>query len=146
MSEVLKGGCLCGAVRYSANAEPMMVGHCYCVDCRKTSATSHATHLVMPEDAVSFTGDLSCYDRPADSGNIVRRSFCPKCGSAVLSHNDGMPGLAFLRASSLDNPDAISPTANVYTSRAPAWAILDESIPSFAEMPEGGPEAMIAAQ
>ena len=35
MSDVLRGGCLCGAVSYEAKAAPMVVGHCHCDDCRK---------------------------------------------------------------------------------------------------------------
>ena len=38
MSEtVYSGGCLCGAVRYEAQGEPLYAGHCYCEDCRKAS-------------------------------------------------------------------------------------------------------------
>jgi hypothetical protein len=50
-----------------------------------------------------------------------------------------MPGTAFLRASSLDNPDAVSPQMIVYASRAPSWDRMDENLPAFAEMPPGGP-------
>ena len=32
------GGCLCGALRYEAEGEPLYEGHCYCADCRKASA------------------------------------------------------------------------------------------------------------
>ena len=52
MSDNLKGGCLCGAVTYEAKGDPAFVGHCYCVDCRKASGTSHGTHVGLPEDAV----------------------------------------------------------------------------------------------
>jgi hypothetical protein len=31
------GGCLCGALRYEAEGEPTVMGHCYCADCRKVS-------------------------------------------------------------------------------------------------------------
>jgi hypothetical protein len=128
----LEGGCLCGAVRYTAG-EPMVCGHCHCVDCRKTSATGHATHVAVPPESFSVSGALSRYPRPADSGNIVTRHFCPTCGSAIYSTNSGMPGMAFVRASSLDDPNAVTPGMVVYASRAPAWGRL-EGLPSFPEM------------
>ena len=31
----MTGGCLCGQVRYSANAEPAFVGVCHCTHCQK---------------------------------------------------------------------------------------------------------------
>jgi hypothetical protein len=33
MPTTYRGGCLCGAIRYEITAEPMMAGHCQCLDC-----------------------------------------------------------------------------------------------------------------
>ncbi len=144
MVQTLKGGCLCGAVSYETEADPVIVAHCHCVDCRKSSGTGHGTHVGLSEEAVKFSGEIKFYDSPADSGNIVSRGFCGDCGSAILSRNSSMPGMAFIRASSLDDPGAVTPSMIVYASRAPKWDIMDPSLPSFAEMPEGGPEKVIA--
>ena len=146
MTKALEGGCLCGAVRYRAEAEPLIVGNCYCVDCRKASGTSHGTHVGVPEDSLTLEGDVTFYESTADSGNTVSRGFCPKCGSAIFSRNSGMPGIVMLRGSSLDDPNSITPQMNVYVSRAPEWANIDPSLPGFAEMPEGGPQAVMAEQ
>jgi hypothetical protein len=139
----INGGCLCGAVRYAITAKPAVVGNCYCVDCRKTSGTSHGTHAAYPDAGVDIAGELKFFDKPADSGNVVSRGFCPNCGSAVYSTNSSMPGMTFVRVSSLDDPDAISPNLTVYASRAPSWAMVDESQPIFAEDPAGGPKAVM---
>ncbi len=144
MSQGFTGGCLCGAVRYQSTADPQVVAHCHCVDCRKSSGTGHCTHLVIPEDAFTVSGEVKFYDRPADSGNMVSRGFCPTCGSPIYSKNSGMPGMVFPRASGLDDPDVITPQMVVYTSRAPAWDNIDPALPSFPEMPEGGPNKVIA--
>lgn len=130
----LTGGCLCGAVRYQADS-PKMAAHCYCDDCRKASGTGHCTHVVVPQEGFSLSGDVTTYDRPTDSGNVVRRHFCPTCGSAIYSMNSGMTGPVFLRASSLDDPNAVTPSVAVFTSRAPKWDPVDPALPAFAEMP-----------
>ena len=138
------GGCLCGAVRYEAAAGPVMAAHCYCNDCRRASGTGHCTHVVVPEAGFSLKGTVKGYDRPADSGNMVTRHFCSTCGSAIYSTNSGMPGMVFLRASSLDDPNAISPKAAVFASRAPAWDPVDPALPAFATMPsEAERKAMV---
>lgn len=139
MSKKLSGSCLCGAVTYRSAAAPMMAGHCYCADCRKASGTGHSTHVAMPEQGLELKGVLKFYDRPADSGNLVSRGFCPECGSAVLSRNSAMPGVVFLRASSLDDPNAVAPQMIVYASRAPSWDKLDAGLPAFPEMPPAAP-------
>lgn len=139
------GGCLCGAVRYRSTAGPQVVGQCHCVDCRKSSGADHCIHLVVPADGFTVSGEVKFYDRPADSGNIVARGFCPNCGSAVYSTNSGMPDMVFPRASSLDDLEIAKPQMIVYTSRAPSWAHVDPDLPSFPEMPEGGPQRAAAA-
>jgi len=143
MSDEFSGGCLCGAVRYRSAMTPQLVGNCYCADCRKSSGTSHCTHAVIGADAFSISGEVRFYDRPADSGNMVSRGFCPSCGSAVYSKNSSMPGMAFVRVSSMDDPDIAAPQITVYASRAPGWARIDSDNPVFQEMMEGGPQAAL---
>ncbi len=58
MGDGFEGGCLRGAVRYRSAADAQIVAHCYCVDCRKSSGTGHCTHLVVPEDAFTVSGEV----------------------------------------------------------------------------------------
>jgi hypothetical protein len=130
------GGCLCGAIRYISSADPAVAGHCQCVDCRKSSGSGHCSHLAVPRDAVTTTGTATEYSRPADSGHIVRRAFCPTCGAPLYSRNDAMPEMIFIRASSLDDPEVFKPQMVVFASRAPSWDCMDRALPTFATMPE----------
>ena len=113
------------------------------MDCRKTSGTGHSTHLRVPEEALTVSGTVRFYDRPADSGNIVSRGFCPNCGSPVYTKNSGKPGVVFPRASSLDDPEIATPQVVVFTSRAPSWDYVDEALPAFPLMPEGSPRKVM---
>lgn len=139
MSKGFSGNCLCGAVTFNSSEDPQMVGHCHCMDCRKSSGTGHCTHLVVRAQAFSVTGEVRFFDRRADSGNVVSRGFCPTCGSPIYSINAGMPGVVFPRASVLDDPAAINPQMIVYTSKAPSWDHMDPELPSFPHMPPDGP-------
>ena len=143
MSEGFSGGCLCGKVRYVTDSPAQFTGHCHCEDCRRTSGTGHSTHVVAAETGFAVDGEVKVFDRPADSGNLVRRAFCPDCGSPIYSTNAAMPGMVFVRASSLDDPEVAVPTMIVYASRAASWDHMDPSVPSFAIMPEGGPASAL---
>ena len=136
----ITGRCLCEDISYEVSGEPVGAGHCQCVDCRKSSGTGHCSHLGVREADFSLSGETRKYDRPADSGNIVSRHFCGNCGAAVHSTNSGMPGLIFVRASSLDDPEVFKPQMAVYTSRGPSWDTLNSDLPAFEEMPP--PDAM----
>ncbi len=131
------GGCLCGAVRYSCSAEPAMAGHCHCEDCRRSSGSGHCSHLGVPAASVTLSGETRGYDRAADSGNVVTRHFCPTCGSAVYSTNAAMPGMWFMRASSLDDLEVFKPQMHVYAMRAASWDRPSEGLASFEKMPPG---------
>lgn len=131
----VSGRCLCGAVRYRGEAEPQFQGKCYCVDCRRTSATGHAALMAFPLDAIAITGEVREFHAKSDSGNDVVRAFCPTCGTGLYSRNAAMPQLTFLRASTLDDPSLFAPQFVVYASRAPAWDPVSSGVPTFAEGP-----------
>lgn len=137
MTTPFSGGCLCGAVRYTCDAQPGMAGHCHCEDCRRTSGSGHSSHLVAPEASVALTGEVKAYVRAADSGNPVSRAFCPVCGAPVYSTNPAMPGMLFLRASSLDDLEVFQPQMHVFAMRAASWDAPTTGIPAFDRMPPG---------
>jgi hypothetical protein len=112
-----------------------MSGHCQCVDCRRSSGTGHSSHIAVPRAAVSLSGQVTLYDRPADSGNVVTRAFCPKCGAPVYSLNEAMPELMFIRASTLDDLEVFKPQMVVYASRGASWDSFDAHLPRFDKMP-----------
>jgi len=93
----------------------------------------------MNGNDVVIEGEAKRFDKPADSGNMVSRYFCGTCGGPVYSTNSGMPGMVFLRASSLDDPEVFTANLIVYTSRAASWDVMDRTLPSFEEMPEEMP-------
>ncbi|MCH8116585.1 MAG: GFA family protein [Proteobacteria bacterium] len=128
------GGCLCGEIRYEGS-EAQGGGHCYCEDCRRSSGTSHCSHMIVSESKFSVQGEVRFFDAVADSGNTISRGFCRSCGSPIYSRNSGMPGMVIVRASSLDDPDVFTPGLIVYASRAPAWGQPRDDLPAFAEMP-----------
>ena len=80
------GGCLCGNIRYTLKAEPALTVVCHCTHCQKASGSAFSTNLVLQRADIEFSGgDIAAYDDKADSGNTLKRSFCPKCGSSIMS-------------------------------------------------------------
>lgn len=141
----LTGGCLCEKMKYVSEGAPMVVGHCYCQDCRRASGTGHCTHVAVAATGFHAVGDIRFFAKPADSGNMVRRGFCPDCGTQLYSTNDATPGMVYIRASSLDEPDLIAPQLSVYAARAAAWDRPPGDLPAFAAMPPAGPPQALEA-
>ena len=130
-----KGGCLCGAVRYAADAEPTFMANCHCMDCRKSSAAGHMSLFGLPADKVELTGAMSEYSITADSGGTVTHSFCPTCGAQIHTRTTNSPDGVNIVAATLDDPAIFSPQVTVYASNATPWDPPKEGIPQFEKMP-----------
>ena len=106
---MVEGGCLCGAVRVTATGQPDRVGICHCLDCRKHHGALFFAAAIYPERAVTVAGE---------TGEYLRRHFCPRCGSSVFSQSgDEME----LHLGALDTPDQLKPTYELWTIRREAW-------------------------
>jgi hypothetical protein len=131
----IKGGCLCGAVKYETNADPVFAAHCQCNDCKKSTGAGHATAGAFPEAAVTFTGKPKSYAAKAESGGTATRGFCAECGGRLTFRSSNMPGLVLLMAGSMDNPAAITPTGAIYGKRHLPWDYLDPNLNVSEAMP-----------
>jgi hypothetical protein len=133
----VSGHCLCGAIRFTIDAEPIGARMCWCHDCQRIASGSATVNVLFSPEAVEFEGALSTFEMTADSGNTVQRGFCSQCGSQMYSKTLEPAGLPIrIRAGALDNPSLIAPQAIIWTDSAPNWAILDPSLPQF---PKGPP-------
>ena len=134
MEPKLTGGCLCGSVRYESSAEAIAMGNCHCRDCQRATGSAYASGLLVPQSAVTITGDVKYYEVTGDSGSIVCRGFCPNCGSRLFSKPPN-PELMGIMAGSLDDPSYFQPTMDIYTDSAQPWVCMNPDLPKFAKMP-----------
>ena len=131
----ITGGCLCGKVRFVANAEPAFVGVCHCRSCQRNSGSAFAVVMAFPAAAVSIQGELKTYTDTADSGKHLFRRFCPECGSSISSEAEVMPGMIMLKAGSMDDPSVVKPVMQIYCDSAQPWVSLGGELKSFQKMP-----------
>jgi len=129
-----QGGCQCGAVRYEVSGEPQHVALCHCNDCRKSSgapmvawaAVTDAQFKLVKGEPVTF-----------NSSGSAMRSFCPKCGSGLYYRNaEFLPGIVDIQSATLDDPDALPPSAHIQVAERLGWMETAHSLPSFDRFPE----------
>jgi hypothetical protein len=136
MSQIeITGGCLCKAVRYRVTAQPIVTRVCWCRVCQYLGAGSGTVNVCFPTNAMTIEGETRDYRALADSGNVMHRRFCPACGTALFSEAEARPHLIFVRAGTLDDPEVARPGATIWTSQAPTWACIDESLPKVERQP-----------
>jgi hypothetical protein len=131
----ITGGCLCGAVRLRSTAPPIATRYCWCRDCQYFAAGNATVNVVFARPAVTVEGEIASYGSHADSGNRMRRSFCPKCGTPLFSEAEARPHMLIVRAGALDDRDLAEPSATIWTSSAPRWACIDHDLKQFPGQP-----------
>jgi hypothetical protein len=131
----IEGGCLCGKVRYSADAEPVFVGVCHCADCQRSTGSAFATVVAVPATALRVTGTLRTFTEPGDTGEPMHRRFCPECGSGIVGEADALPGLVMLNAGTPDDRGWARSQSEVHCDSAQPWVRLARELERFARTP-----------
>ena len=121
MSVHEEGGCLCGQVRYSVSAEPLLTAVCHCRHCQKQGGSAYSVVSAYPEAAFVQTGATRIFQDVGDSGNPVARHFCPDCGSPIISVAAALPGVVIVKAGTLDGFANVVPVAEVYCDNRLSW-------------------------
>ena len=118
----ITGSCLCGAVKFTVEGEPIRTGLCHCHDCRRTSGSAFAMFSIWDRSAFACTGPTRTYEG---------RSFCPACGSRVFSLR---PGEVEIMTGALDRaPTDITPGYEIWTKRREHWLRPLRSAEQFEE-------------
>jgi len=134
METLLRGGCLCGAVRYECTGDPEKSSYCHCDDCKKATGGPYTVGVLGQAATLRIiSGQVKGYTTIADSGRKITRQFCPNCGSPLFTRAEKCPDLVFIKAGSLDEPALIKPSCQTWTKRAVPWAYIDEKLPSYSE-------------
>jgi hypothetical protein len=131
----ITGGCLCGRIRYSVDAEPAFVGLCHCRDCQKFTGSAFAAVIGLPKSAVTVTGVLKGFTKQGDSGKPINRMFCPECGASVMDEAEAAPGIVMIQAGTLDDTSWMKPTSQIYCASAQPWVHLRGEMRSFDRTP-----------
>jgi hypothetical protein len=115
MSETLSGGCLCGAVRFTAEPKNHEFGACHCSMCRRWTG---GPFFAMECDAVKVAveASLGVYR----SSEWAERCFCKQCGS-VLFYRLVDKGFYAVSAEAFDERGDFALTTQVFIDEKPAY-------------------------
>jgi len=131
MPTPITGRCYCGGVTFQIAEPPVVQRSCWCRDCQYLSCGNASVNLMCVSASVSVEGKVAEYVSTADSGNTMRRRFCPTCGTQLFSASDARPEYVVVRAGALDDPELGKPTAFIWTRSTPSWGLFDQALPCF---------------
>jgi hypothetical protein len=129
---MLRGGCLCGTVRFEAEGPQLFFAHCHCRWCRRAHGAGFVTWLGVREAGfrvVRGEERLKWYQSSARS----RRGFCGECGSTLLFASRAAPGEMHLAAGCVDEGLEGEPRAHVFTDQKAPWITIADGLPQAME-------------
>ena len=131
----ITGGCLCGAIRYEARAEPQFAGYCCCSDCRRASGSGFVPFVSFAADALTFSGTSRQFAVNSFPGSDAVRNSCAKCGGLVFGGIAGKDTTHTIYAGSLDDPSVFKPSIAIFNRDRPDWVVLPPGLKVFETMP-----------
>ena len=131
---MIAGGCRCGAVRYTLAVDAMPGSYaCHCTICQRATGSSFAHQMPVTESALAVEGELTDVVLPTLSGGLSVQRYCAKCLTRIYNTNSGRPGLAIVRAGTVDGSEGLSPRLHIFISTKQPWIVLPEGAPAYPE-------------
>ena len=131
------GGCVCGAVRFTAAGEPSRVTICHCTWCQRRTGTAFGTEVVFEDEQVEMAeSHVMRYRHVSDeSGRWIEVQFCRQCGTNLGFTLEAAPGIRTLPAGAFDDPAWIKAdrykTRHVYLRSRREWSDLSPSVEQY---------------
>ncbi len=110
------GGCACGALRFEAHGEPLHVGLCHCMSCRRRHGAPFNAFATYASSQVHWQGpELRWRSGPRSS-----RLGCATCGSPIFWADDAGEFVE-LHLGSFDDIGTLAPQYEIWTLRREPW-------------------------
>lgn len=129
-SESVKGGCLCGAVRFEVMLPSKWCAHCHCSMCRRAHGAGFVTWAGFESDHFTLrAGDhhLQWYE----SSPGARRGFCSTCGSTMLFESTRWPDETHVALGCIEGEIDRKPQANSFFDEHVDWAPIDDALKAY---------------
>ena len=131
---MIRGSCLCGAVRFEISRTTGPFEFCHCSRCRKASGAAFAAGLrVRGEDFRLVQGQelIKTFEAPIiEAPPPYTNSFCSRCGSPVPVASDDASWLE-VPAGTLDDDPKIRPDKHIYVDFKSSWYSIADLLPQM---------------
>lgn len=139
----ITGGCMCGAVRYICNGEPMTVAYCHCDECRNHSGAPAVVWVAYDTEQVRYDrGTPDLYE----SSPGVKRGFCGNCGTPMTWQAESVRfsgrHITEFYVGTLDEPSVVIPDRHWFESERIEWFDTIDNLPRYERLDGPGLKAV----
>lgn len=124
------GGCLCGQVRYEAEAFLQNGYICHCTICQRSTGQPAEITVLIKAGTLKYLKDEPKYYVSSDSG---KRGFCAHCGSRIVwqALRPEEDWLTNITVGTLDKPAEARVTRHIYADTQLPWYHACEGLPKL---------------
>jgi hypothetical protein len=131
---MIRGGCLCGGVKFEIDRAVGPFELCHCSRCRKASGSAFAAALGVRADdfrLISGAELIRTFEAPLrEHPPAYRVAFCSRCGSPVPNPAPGATWFE-IPAGLLDDDPILHPDKHIFVDCKSAWFSITDSLPKF---------------
>lgn len=128
----IKGGCLCGRVRYEVSGPLSDSSHCHCSMCRRQHGAAFATYAQLNPGDFKWTSGadlVKVFETSADAGWC----FCSECGSSLAGTDHGK--ITAITLGTVEGDPGIQPESHIFAGSRARWDEINDDLPQFDEWP-----------
>jgi len=126
----LAASCACGAVSVTVNGIVHVMLLCACEECQKATGAGHSAAAFVDAEDLTVTGATKSYSRPADSGAIFTRYFCPECATPIYGQSSRAPRFAMLQVGLFGaQTDWFKPNQLIFARSHRQWDDIADDLP-----------------
>lgn len=130
----MEGGCLCGALRYRLDAEPLDAGYCHCTLCGRSTGAPVLAWASIPVAAFAYTKGRPTIYRSSSWG---QREFCASCGAQICYRDQEGAETVEINLGCLDAPASSPPKHHIYEANRIPWFETADDPPKYAGSKSG---------
>jgi len=131
---MIRGSCLCGAVRFEVASVAGPFELCHCSRCRIVTGSAFSSVIYVNRDDLRFTEGLKSiktYEAPIlRAPPPYRYSFCVQCGSSLPDPTAKSPQVE-IPAGALDDDPQLRPDKHIYVDVKSPWFEIADHLPQF---------------
>ena len=131
----IKGGCLCGDIRFEANGESQGSIQCHCRQCQYITGGHPNVLMIMPMNGFNFIKNKPKKYKREDIDNAFSRLFCQNCGTAIGTLNPMRPDSIILKVGTFDDPSVFEPKIAIFTCDRQNFHYIADDVKSFDKRP-----------
>ena len=126
----IRGGCLCGKVRYEVKRRLVDADNCHCSKCRKHHGAAFATYANVDTAEfkwISGADIVKVFEAASGAGWC----FCSECGSSLGGTDRGE--ITSITLGTVEGDPGVKPQSHIFTGSGAKWYEINDNLPQFEE-------------